>query len=369
MSIIVLTYYYDVIELLRVKNMSRKKQKNTGFKIAVAVLCILIIGISVFAAYLYINNTKLQQHSNSVEGDVARMNSEIGEYESALAEKQREAESYSRAADEQSAAFESEKNALNEKIADLNKQISLKHKREAEAAAAAAAATANGNLQPVAPSPSPVPAPGSGGKTVYLTFDDGPSPNTPRILDILDRYGVKATFFVINTKYNGYMGDIVNRGHAIGLHAYTHDYKRVYASDEAYYADLQKISDLVFSQTGVRSSIIRFPGGSSNKISRNYCSGIMSRVSRGVQEKGYQYYDWNCDSTDASGNNVAVETLVNHCMRVPKSSTVIVLMHDTSAKGTTVEALPQIIENYRSMGYSFSVISSATPPVHHGINN
>ena len=343
-----------------------KKSKNTGLKITIAILCIIIVAVSALAAYLYINNQNIQLHSNSVEGDLSRVNDAISKYEDALADKQREAESYSRAVDEQSSAFESEKNELNNKIADLNKQISLKHKREAEAAASAAAAAAavNGNV----PTPAPAPS-GSGGKTIYLTFDDGPSPNTPRILDILDRYGVKATFFVINTKYNGYMADIVNRGHSIALHAYTHNYEKVYASDEAYYTDLQKISDVVFSQTGVRTNIIRFPGGSSNKVSKHYCTGIMSRITKGVQERGYQYYDWNCDSTDASGNNVAVETLVNHCMKVPKSNTVIVLMHDTSAKGTTVEALPRIIEYYQRCGYSFAAITSSTPPVHHGVNN
>ena len=347
-----------------------KKKKNTGLKIAVAVLCVLILALSALTVYLYVGNRNLVSHSGDVEGDLARANGEISEYESALAEKQSQAEYYSRLADEQSAAFESEKDELNDKIADLNKQISLKHKREAESAAAAAAATANGALAPVAPSPAPAPAPGSGGKTIYLTFDDGPSPNTPRILDILDAYSVKATFFVINTRYNGYMKDIVNRGHTIALHSYSHDYKKIYSSDEAFYSDLQAISDVVYNNTGVRSNIMRFPGGSSNSVSSKYCSGIMTRVSRGVQDKGYQYYDWNCSSGDAQGNNIPVSTLVASCKSVPKSSsTVIVLMHDTGAKGTTVEALPQIIEYYRSCGYSFAAISSATPPVHHKIRN
>lgn len=83
------------------------------------------------------------------------------------------------------------------------------------------------------------------GKTVYLTFDDGPSQYTSEILDILDDYGVKATFFVVNGKYNHIMKDIVDRGHQIGLHCYKHVYSEVYESDEAYFKDLEKISNVV----------------------------------------------------------------------------------------------------------------------------
>ncbi len=349
--------------------MAKKKNSNGKFIAAIVVLCVILAVVSAAAVYFYINGRNLSAHSNSVEGSLSAARDELESYEDALSGKQDEVEYFSRIVDEQSSAFESEKNELNEKISDLNKQISLKRQREAEsraaAAAAAAAATANGVPAAV---PQPAPAP-SGGKTIYLTFDDGPSPNTPRILDILDSYGVKATFFVINTGYNSYMKDIVNRGHTIALHAYTHNYKTIYSSDEAYYNDLQKISDVVFNNTGVRTNIIRFPGGSSNTVSRNYCSGIMTRITKGVQSLGYQYYDWNCSSQDASGHNVAVETIVSSCKKVPSSNTVIVLMHDTGAKNTTVAALPQVIEYYRSCGYSFAAITSATPPVHHRVNN
>ncbi len=207
-------------------------------------------------------------------------------------------------------------------------------------------------------------------KTIYLTFDDGPSSYTPEILDILDKYNVKATFFVINTNYNKYMKNIVDRGHTIALHSYTHDYKKIYASEDAYYKDLQLISDTVYKETGVRTKIIRFPGGGSNTISRNHCKGIMSKITKGVEEKGYHYFDWNVSSGDADGNNVPVQKLIDQCKKVPKySNTIVVLMHDTKAKHTTVDALPTIIENYKAMGYKFSAITDKTPPVHHKVNN
>lgn len=207
-------------------------------------------------------------------------------------------------------------------------------------------------------------------KTIYLTFDDGPSQYTPEILDILDKYGIKATFFVINTKYNKYMKDIVDRGHTIALHSYSHDYYKIYASETAYYNDLQAISDVVYNETGVRTNIMRFPGGGSNTISRKASEGIMSKVTKGVQEKGYHYFDWNVSSGDADGNNIAVEILTEKCKNVPNyTNTIVVLMHDTKMKRTTVDALPEIIENYKEMGYKFSAIDSTTPPVHHKVNN
>ena len=251
---------------------------------------------------------------------------------------------------EQNSIHESEKEELNRKISDLNRQISLKREQSA------AAALLN-------------PSPGSGGKTIYLTFDDGPSPNTPRIISILNSYGIKATFFVKNTSYNDYMKDIVNNGNVIALHSYTHDYKTIYSSDEAFYQDLQNISDLVYLQTGVRSNIMRFPGGGSNTVSKKYSPGIMTRLTQGVAERGYVYYDWNCSSGDAMKNTVPKETIVASCKKVPSASNVIVLLHDTGAKNTTVEALPEIIEYYLSCGYTFSTITADTPPVHHKVNN
>ena len=207
-------------------------------------------------------------------------------------------------------------------------------------------------------------------KTIYLTFDDGPSQYTPEILDILDKYGVKATFFVINSNYNQYMKDIVDRGHTIALHSYSHDYEKIYASETAYYNDLQAISDVVYNETGVRTNIMRFPGGGSNTISRKASEGIMSKVTKGVQEKGYFYFDWNVSSGDADGNNVAVDILEKKCKIIPNyTNTIIVLMHDTKKKRTTVDALSTIIENYKEMGYKFSSIDSTTPPVHHKVNN
>ena len=211
-------------------------------------------------------------------------------------------------------------------------------------------------------------APTDNRRVAYLTFDDGPSENTEKILDILDEYDVKATFFVI---YHKNMEDkyreIVERGHTIALHSYTHNYKKVYASEEAFFDDLTKIHDYVYSVTGVDSNIIRFPGGSSNTVSNKYCKGIMDKLKVDVPARGYIYHDWNVDSTDASGNNRDPEVLLNNVKaRLTKSRKANILMHDTGKmKQTTVQALPSIIEYVRSQGYDMERITEDSKVIQH----
>lgn len=207
-------------------------------------------------------------------------------------------------------------------------------------------------------------------KVVYLTFDDGPSENTGEILDILKEKNAKATFFVTgnNQEHDDMIKRAFDEGNSIGLHTYTHDYATVYASEDAYFTDLQKISDLVEKITGTKSMIIRFPGGSSNTVSAKYTQGLMTQLTKDVREKGYQYFDWNCDSTDASGNNVPVSTLVSNATSC-SADHVNILMHDTDAKDTTVQALPEIIDYYRSQGYTFKGLTVDSTAAHHGVNN
>lgn len=209
------------------------------------------------------------------------------------------------------------------------------------------------------------------GKPVcYLTFDDGPSETTIQILSILKQYGAKATFFVIGANPNYYhlMKNIVDEGHTIALHTFTHDYATLYASEEAYFSDLQQISDLVESQTGIKSNVIRFPGGSSNTIAASYSPNLMSQLVQDVEARGYVYFDWNADSTDASGNNVDPATLVANATQGIGQENVVLLMHDTDAKSTTAQALPQIIQSYQNAGYIFKGLTVDSPEVHHSVN-
>ena len=137
------------------------------------------------------------------------------------------------------------------------------------------------------------------GKVVYLTFDDGPSAYTSELLDVLDAYGAKATFFVVGSGSGNMMRQIVKRGHSIGIHTVSHDYGQIYSSPEAYFDDLMKMQSIIYDHTGVKTTLMRFPGGSSNLVSRHSCEGIMTFLTQAVQDAGFQYFDWNVYSGDA----------------------------------------------------------------------
>jgi len=210
----------------------------------------------------------------------------------------------------------------------------------------------------------------NGVKTVYLTFDDGPSENTEKVLDILDKYGAHATFFVTGAMPNYYdmIGEAYRRGNTVGMHTFTHDYASCYASVDAYFGDLDQIAQVIRDQIGYVPYLMRFPGGSSNTVSRRYCSGIMSTLASELPARGYQYYDWNVSSGDGGGT-LPVDELVANSTAYGNFTNVILLCHDSSAKTTTVEALPQIIEYYQAQGFVFKAITRETVVVHHGIQN
>lgn len=203
-------------------------------------------------------------------------------------------------------------------------------------------------------------------KYAYLTFDDGPSQNTIKILDFLKLNNISATFFVTKkTDYEEVYKRIVDEGHTLALHTTTHDYAQVYRSVDSFFEDLMTVSDYVKSLTGVESKIIRFPGGSNNTVSNRYGGvGLMDKIISQVKEKGYIYYDWNVDSTDASrarqDKNVIVDSVLSQAKYQKEAN---ILMHDAAGKGTTVEALPEIVKGLREQGFSFKAITQETTPV------
>ena len=209
-----------------------------------------------------------------------------------------------------------------------------------------------------------------GKKVCYLTFDDGPSENTLKILDILNQNGVKATFFVIGSGCLEYVNNIIKSGSVVGLHSDTHEFGEIYKSESAFYNDLNALKDKIKSIAGIEPNIIRFPGGSSNTISKDYCSGIMSSLTKSVEENGYKYFDWNVSSGDASGNNISPSKIISSVKSESEDEDKIcVLMHDAAAKKTTVEALPEIIKYLKAEGYTFDVLTANSPVFHHGVNN
>lgn len=208
-----------------------------------------------------------------------------------------------------------------------------------------------------------------GNKVVYLTFDDGPGPYTQELLDVLDRYNVKATFFVTNGKpdYQNLIAEEASRGHTVAIHSASHDYSRIYQSVDAYFDDLNEMNNIIFTQTGKYADIIRFPGGSSNTVSRSYCEGIMSQLVCAVEAKGFRYCDWNVSSGDAGLANTASQVICNVINGIKGRNISIVLQHDI--KKFSVDAVEEIIQWGLSEGYTFLPITSTTPMSHHGINN
>lgn len=205
---------------------------------------------------------------------------------------------------------------------------------------------------------------------VYLTFDDGPSNLTPKILDILKEENVKATFFVINKSdsLNYIIKRAYDEGHKIALHSYSHDYNLIYSSSEAYFNDLYKIQNKVKSIIGNETNIIRFPGGSSNTVS-NFNKGIMTKLTKEVTQKGFIYFDWNVSSGDAGATKNSDEIYNNVVNNVKSSKTNIVLMHDSADKTYTLNALKNIITTLKNNGYKFDKIDSDTPQIIHRVNN
>ena len=209
----------------------------------------------------------------------------------------------------------------------------------------------------------------TGEKVMYLTFDDGPSPYTPQVLEILNRYGVKATFFITAQRPDcfEYIKQVYDSGNTIGLHTYSHDYPEVYASKEAYFADLEAIGQVAKQHIGYVPAIIRFPGGSSNETSKLYCEGIMSEIAPEVLELGYQYWDWNAVSGDGA-EDVTAEDEVKNALSF-NQNTIVMLLHDGDTKANTVEALPKIIEGFLNQGYTFKVLDRNATVIHHAIAN
>ena len=212
----------------------------------------------------------------------------------------------------------------------------------------------------------------SNGKSIaYLTFDDGPSSITNSVLDILKKYNVKATFFVINSgSYNKTtLQREVNEGHTIGLHAYDHNYAIAYKDDNSYLDGIDKLRAKVKADTGFDSHYIRFPGGSSNTISKRYSKGIMSRITKTAKQRGYKYYDWNVDDDDAGRARTADDCYNNVIKELRPNRSNIVLMHDFGTNKKILEALPRIIEYCQKNGYTMLPIDDNTPEIHHGISN
>lgn len=194
-------------------------------------------------------------------------------------------------------------------------------------------------------------------KIIYLTFDDGPSENTNNILNTLNEYNVKATFFVIGNQIKGQektLKRIQNEGHSIGLHTCTHNFKKIYSSNKIFIDEMLKCQEEVYKVTGIKSNIIRFPGGSVKRLDKEFKGQLDSL--------GFKIYDWNVDSGDGIKPRTPPDKLYAQATKSNiKSKPIILLMHCDNVQKNTCAALPNIIKFYKDNGYEFKTINNETP--------
>jgi len=205
------------------------------------------------------------------------------------------------------------------------------------------------------------------GKIVYLTFDDGPASYTEDILDVLKKYNVKATFFVTNqfSSYQHLIKKESDEGHTVAVHTYSHNYDKIYNSEEDYFSDFNNINQIIYEQTGEYSNIFRFPGGSSNTISR-FNKGIMTKLDKKTRELGYIGIDWNVDSMDTS--ETSPDKIANNVIKgIEENDKSIVLMHDI--KKANIESVDKIISYGLDNGYTFLPLDENSFVYQHKINN
>lgn len=193
-------------------------------------------------------------------------------------------------------------------------------------------------------------------KVAYLTFDDGPLPNTKKVLQLLNKHRIKATFFVIGNESS--MGLrlyrlIAAQGHKIGNHTYSHKMSQMYKSKSAFMKDFYKMERLIRRVLGQRTKLMRFPGGSNNVL----CSKqVMKSIKKELSKRGYVYFDWNIDSLDSKSLAPSPKQMVRNIVAESAyQSPVIILFHDFS--NNSLRALPIIIRELRKRGYRFDVLS------------
>ncbi len=204
-------------------------------------------------------------------------------------------------------------------------------------------------------------------RKVYLTFDDGPSIYTGEILDILAQYNVKATFFVTGKRKEAYADmyrRIVEEGHTLGMHSYSHEYSNIYASVENFRKDLERLNSLLYNETGVISRFYRFPGGSSNQVSQT----DIRELTDYLEAMEITYFDWNISAGDATSAPVSSEYIVDRVItEIPRFTDSVVLLHDAAGKRSTVDALPMLIEKIRALEEETEIlpITEETPLIRH----
>jgi peptidoglycan/xylan/chitin deacetylase (PgdA/CDA1 family) len=187
-------------------------------------------------------------------------------------------------------------------------------------------------------------------------------------LDVLAQYDVKATFFVTHAfpDYEDMLAREAAEGHTVAVHTYSHDYDLIYSSADAYWEDFEEMEQVIEAQTGKRTTMFRFPGGSSNTVS-NFNPGIMTYLTQDAAARGYTYFDWNVSSGDASNTVTGSEVYQNILRECQMYKENVVLCHDV--KSYTVDIIDDVIEWGLANGYVFAPLTPDSYTAHHGVAN
>lgn len=198
-------------------------------------------------------------------------------------------------------------------------------------------------------------------KTAYLTFDDGPSKNTEKVIKILDKNNIKATFFIIGSTLDKdgkqRLKKMAKDGHAIGVHTYSHKYREIYSSVENFLEDFYMDYKIIYKSTGVKPCIFRFPGGSVNNFNKN----TRREIKKEMERRGFTYYDWNVSGEDSVGSPSIYSIVKNIKKSFAKHDNPVILLHDGPTNDKTVSALPEIISAIKQEGYRFDVLTNRPP--------
>lgn len=351
------------------------KKKNRTKAIFIAVLAVILAALAILCVIKYREYT---DRITVLENRIGSLETQVGDYESktvALGAENSQLKALLADCETEITGLNDELGKVNSELAGLREShTSLQAdydelKVQYEAALSSKSGKSSGSSSQSNSSSSSEKVDYTG-KKVYLTFDDGPSKNTTAILEVLAKYNIKGTFFVIGDGTSKeLMKKIVDEGHSIGIHTYDHDYNATYKNLDAFKENITKCREKILDATGVETTLFRFPGGANNTVSmyKNADKGInrnckVSEAIEWIHSEGLEFYDWDIDSGDTEATKVAASTIKNNTIsRVKtyckKNDNCIVLMHDAGAKTTTPEALPEIIETLLELGFKFEALS------------